>query len=145
MTSQQKAIVIQSRGIARLVSDSPIPKLRDDFILVKNVAVAINPTDWQHIDGEGQPGATVGCDYAGTVIDVGPAVTKSFAKGDRVCGFIHGSNGDNHEDGAFAEYVTAKGELQIPIPDGMSFEEAATLGVGMYDAYRPLCFAWSRI
>ncbi len=122
--------MIKSRGNASLVSNSPVPGLRDDYILVKTVAVAINPTDWQHIDGEGPLG--------GTVVAVGPNVTKSFAKGDRVCGFIHGSNGDNHEDGAFAEYVTAKGDLQIPIPNGMSFEEAATLGVGMYDAGQPL-------
>ena len=53
MTTHQKAIVIESRGIARLVSDAPIPRLRDDYVLVQNVAVAINPTDWQHIDGEG--------------------------------------------------------------------------------------------
>ena len=145
MTTHQKAIVIESRGIARLVSDAPIPRLRDDYILVQNVAVAINPTDWQHIDGEGQSGAIVGCDYAGIVMDVGPNVTKLFAKGDRVCGFIHGSNGDNHENGAFAEYVTAKGDLQIPIPNGVSFEEAATLGVGMYDTCQPLCFERSRL
>ncbi len=138
MASRRKAIVIKSRGNASLVSDSLVPGLRDDYILVKTVAVAINPTGWQHIDGEGPLGGTVGCDYAGTVVAVGPNVNKSFAKGDRVCGFIHGSNGDNHEDGAFAEYVTAKGDLQIPIPNGMSFEEAATLGVGMYDAGQPL-------
>jgi NADPH:quinone reductase-like Zn-dependent oxidoreductase len=138
MLSEQKAIKIESRENAHLVSDAPIPTLRDDYILVKTVAVAINPTDWQHVDGEGQSGATVGCDYAGTVMEVGKNVTKAFAHGDRVCGFIHGSNGDNLEDGAFAEYVTAKGDLQIPIPDGISFEEAATLGVGMYDAHPPL-------
>ena len=132
MAPQQKALVIESRGIARLVSDAPIPTLRDDCILVKNVAVAVNPTDWQHIDGEGQYGTTVGCDYAGIVMEVGPKITKPFAKGDRVCGFVHGSNGDHHEDGAFAECVTAKGDLQIPIPNGLSFEEAATLGAGMY-------------
>lgn len=71
-------------------------------------------------------------------MEVGKDVTKAFAQGDRVCGFIHGSNGDNLEGGAFAEYVTAKGDLQIPIPNGMSFEEAATLGVGMYDAFPSL-------
>ena len=145
MASQQKAIVIESRGNARLALDSPLPILRDDYILVKTVAVAINPTDWQHIDGEGQPGAIVGCDYAGTVMKVGPNVTKPFAQGDRICGFVHGSNGDNHQDGVFAEYVTAKGDLQILIPDGMSFEEAATLGVGMYDARYLLCLERSRL
>ena len=129
--------MIKSRGDARLVPDAPIPKLRNGYILVQNVAVAINPTDWQHVDGEGDPGAIVGCDYAGTVMEVGNGVTKTFAKGDRVCGFIHGSNGNNHEDGAFAEYVTAKGDLQIPITTRLGFEEAATLGVGMYDACCP--------
>lgn len=138
MPSRQKAIVIKSRGNAHLISDARIPKLPDGYILVKTVAVAINPTDWQHVDGEGKAGSTVGCDYAGTVMEVGKNVTKAFAQGDRVCGVVHGSNGDNLEDGAFAEYVTAKGDLQIPIPKGMSFEEAATLGVGMYDTCPPL-------
>jgi NADPH:quinone reductase-like Zn-dependent oxidoreductase len=36
-----------------------------------------------------------------------------------------------HEDGAFAEHIVAKGDLQFKIPDGVSFEEAATLGVGI--------------
>jgi NADPH:quinone reductase-like Zn-dependent oxidoreductase len=35
------------------------------------------------------------------------------------------------EDGAFGEIITAKGDIQIHIPDNMSFEEAATLGVGI--------------
>jgi NADPH:quinone reductase-like Zn-dependent oxidoreductase len=35
------------------------------------------------------------------------------------------------EDGAFGETITAKGDIQIHIPDNMSFEEAATLGVGI--------------
>jgi NADPH:quinone reductase-like Zn-dependent oxidoreductase len=37
----------------------------------------------------------------------------------------------NHENGAFAEHITAKGDLQIRIADNISFEEAATLGVGV--------------
>lgn len=40
-------------------------------------------------------------------------------------------NHSNHEDGAFAEHVAAKGDLQIKIPDFMTFEEAATLGAGI--------------
>lgn len=35
----------------------------------------------------------------------------------------------NHEDGSFGEIITAKGDIQIHIPDNMSFEEAATLGI----------------
>ena len=37
----------------------------------------------------------------------------------------------NHESGAFAEHITTKGDLQFKIPDHLSFEEAATLGVGV--------------
>lgn len=77
------------------------------------------------------PNATVGCDYAGTVVSIGPDVTKPFKKGDRVAGMCHGVNALQAEDGAFGEYCRAKGDVQIKIPDGVSDEEAATLGVGV--------------
>jgi len=58
-------------------------------------------------------------------------VTKSFKKGDRVAGMCHGVNAVEQEDGAFGEYCRAKGDIQIKIPDNVSDEEAATLGVGV--------------
>ncbi|KAF3385077.1 Protein TOXD [Penicillium rolfsii] len=127
----QRAIIAQEAGRAILVQDAPVPELPDDYILVKTKAVALNPTDWRHIDFVSCNGATVGCDYAGIVEAVGPAVKKTFKKGDRVAGFVHGCNAVRPNGGAFAEYVIAKGDLQIRIPDSMSFEAAATLGVGL--------------
>lgn len=91
----------------------------------------MNPTDWKHVDFATSHGARIGCDYAGIVEEVGSKVTKEFKKGDRIAGFVHGGNEVYHEDGGFAEYITAKGDLQIKIPDNLSFEEAATLGVGV--------------
>jgi NADPH:quinone reductase-like Zn-dependent oxidoreductase len=41
------------------------------------------------------------------------------------------ANATHPEDGACAEYVVAKGDIQMHIPDNMTFEEAATLGVGI--------------
>jgi NADPH:quinone reductase-like Zn-dependent oxidoreductase len=41
------------------------------------------------------------------------------------------SNGNNNEDGAFAEYIVAKGDLQIKIPDNVKDTDAATLGVSV--------------
>lgn len=35
------------------------------------------------------------------------------------------------EDGAFAEHIIVKGGLQIKIPDNISDEEAATLGIAI--------------
>ncbi|KNG83239.1 protein TOXD [Aspergillus nomiae NRRL 13137] len=127
----QKAIVVTSPKQESLVTDRPIPALRDDYILVKTVAVALNPTDWKHIAFLAPPGALIGCDYAGIVEEVGKAVKKPFKKGDRVCGFAHGGNAVQHEDGSFAEYIVVKGDVQMHIPDNLSFQEAATLGVGI--------------
>lgn len=87
--SQQSAIVIQEDGEAG-ISHIPIPTPGDDWILVKVRAVALNPTDWKHVDyALAGPGSRVGCDYAGVIEQVGKNVTK-FKKGDRVAGFVHG-------------------------------------------------------
>lgn len=76
-------------GVAA-VRDVSIPKLRDEWALVKVNAVGLNPTDWQHIDlGYADVGSRIGCDYAGVVFEVGSKVTK-FKKGNRIAGFAHG-------------------------------------------------------
>jgi NADPH:quinone reductase-like Zn-dependent oxidoreductase len=36
-----------------------------------------------------------------------------------------------HEDGAFGNCISVKGDIQIQIPLNLSFEEAATLRVGI--------------
>lgn len=77
------------------------------------------------------PGATVGCDFAGVVEEIGPAVLKEWKKGDRIAGFLHGSNAVQQEDGCFAEYCVAKGDLQMKIPDNLNDQDASTLGVGI--------------
>ena len=88
-----KAIVNMGPRDARIL-DVPYPTLPDDdYILVKATAWAINPGDVHHLDMEADP-ATAGChvgwDYAGVVVEVGPAVTKEFKKGDRVAGVSYG-------------------------------------------------------
>ena len=81
-------------GEAAIV-DAPQPTLPDDdYIIVRTTAVAVNPTDWKHVeraDVLGCVGCRVGCDYAGVVEVVGPRVTRSFKKGDRICGPVNGS------------------------------------------------------
>jgi NADPH:quinone reductase-like Zn-dependent oxidoreductase len=86
---QNHGLIRQGAGNAILKS-IPIPKLEDDYILVRTEAIALNPTDWTTLDAKGDDGTLVGCDYAGIVVEVGKAVTKSFAVGDRVAGFAHG-------------------------------------------------------
>ncbi|KAJ3026675.1 UNVERIFIED_CONTAM: hypothetical protein HDU68_005261 [Siphonaria sp. JEL0065] len=128
--STTKAIVIKAAKEAHITS-VPIPKLQDDYILVQTKAVALNPTDFKHIDYLASPGARVGCDYAGVVLEVGSQV-NNVKKGDRVWGLVHGSNAVNHDDGAFGEVITARAGIQSRVPENLSFEKSATLGVGIF-------------
>lgn len=51
-----QAIKIVSVGNAE-IQTVPLPKLRDNYILVKVQAVAINPTDWYVVSGMTQTSA----------------------------------------------------------------------------------------
>ncbi|KLU83812.1 hypothetical protein MAPG_02862, partial [Magnaporthiopsis poae ATCC 64411] len=124
-----RAIVIKGPGQAA-IEEVPTPRLRDEYVLIKTKVVALNPTDWKHIDGT-YGGGRVGCDYAGVVVEVGKSVTKDFKPGDRIAGFCNGANKSELEDGAFADYIVAKGGIQFKVPDGLSDEEASTLGAGV--------------
>lgn len=84
--------LVRERAGCAVLKSIPIPELRDDYVLVRTVAVALNPTDWTTLDAVGDDGTIVGCDYAGIVEEVGKAVKKDFKKGDRIAGFGHGGN-----------------------------------------------------
>ncbi|KAJ9612482.1 hypothetical protein H2200_004079 [Cladophialophora chaetospira] len=126
MSSRRQNFGLIRQGTGRAVlKQINIPKLPDDYILVRTMTIALNPTDWTTLDAVGDDGTLMGCDYAGIVEEVGKAVKKRFKKGDRVAGFGHG------------------GDLQVHIPDGVSFEAAATVGVaigtvgfGLYNVLR---------
>ncbi|KAL8787623.1 MAG: hypothetical protein Q9195_007669 [Heterodermia aff. obscurata] len=134
MPLYQHALVASGPGQLRLVSDKGIPRLESDQILIKTKAVALNPADWKLLDFSTTPGAVSGCEFAGIVLEVGDKVRKAFRAGDRVCGMIFGANPARPADGAFAEYVTAVGDLCLPIPSWMSFEEAASISVALVAA-----------
>lgn len=88
--STMKAILAQGRGLVSIV-EVPKPVVPGDgWVLVKVEAIAVNPTDWKHIDyGWTNAGCRVGCDYSGVVEEVGSKVTK-FTKGSRIAGMVHG-------------------------------------------------------
>ncbi|KAK5128011.1 hypothetical protein LTR85_005128 [Meristemomyces frigidus] len=126
-----KAIVINGNE-AEVCSNVPVPKLRPAYILAKVEAIALNPTDWKHIHYQlAAPNGISGCDFSGTVVEVGKDVTRALKPGDRIAGTTHGANYSQPEDGCFAEYAVAKGDLVVKIPDTMSFEAAATFPLGV--------------
>ncbi|KAK3653409.1 hypothetical protein LTR56_004613 [Elasticomyces elasticus] len=89
MSPQNFGLLREGAGNA-VIRPIPLPKLRDNYVLIRTVAIALNPTDWTTLDAKGDDGTIVGCDFAGIVEEVGSAVTKSFKKGDKVTGLAHG-------------------------------------------------------
>lgn len=87
-----KAIKIVGSRRAKVTAKAPMPELPPDCVLIKTKAVALNPTDWKHIDFISIRGATVGCDYAGIIEEIGAEVDPAHGLqiGDRVAGFNHG-------------------------------------------------------
>ncbi|KAI0070949.1 GroES-like protein [Panus rudis PR-1116 ss-1] len=134
LPTTMKALVIQSNKMAKL-EEVPIPQIEDHEILVKNVTLALNPTDWLNING-GKPGTILGADFAGIVVKVGANVTN-VAIGDKVEGFVQG--GSLKDEGAFGEYAKTDGELVWKIPDAtLSFEEDVTMGCAFWTAAQAL-------
>jgi NADPH:quinone reductase-like Zn-dependent oxidoreductase len=142
--------VIKTAQFHASLAEIPIPTLRPEYILVRTIAVALNPTDWQTVDEslkEGTPYALLGCDATGIVVEVGSKVTKEWKVGDRIAGGAHGGlyhshammiivdgnlgNDLNPQDGTFAQYILLKGDIALRIPPNVSFEEAATLPGGL--------------
>jgi NADPH:quinone reductase-like Zn-dependent oxidoreductase len=76
--------VIREGAGRPVLKSTPIPELRDNYILVRTVAVALNPTDWTALDLAGDDGTIVDCNYAGIIEEVGKGVKKRFKRGDRV-------------------------------------------------------------
>jgi NADPH:quinone reductase-like Zn-dependent oxidoreductase len=52
-------------GLAADFADVPEPAISPDEILVKVCAVALNPTDYKHIDAISPPGSIIGCGFQG--------------------------------------------------------------------------------
>jgi NADPH:quinone reductase-like Zn-dependent oxidoreductase len=124
-----KAIIYQQYGSVDVMqlSEVPMPKIQADELLVKIQAASVNPVDWKIRNGEMKimTGKNfpkgIGCDFAGTVEEVGGSVI-GFQKGDAVFGWIPYKMAD-----AFGEYAVVKADLTVKKPANLSFQEAACL------------------
>jgi NADPH:quinone reductase-like Zn-dependent oxidoreductase len=138
-----KAIRIHEDGGPEVLryEDAPDPEPGPDDVLIRLRATSLNHIDlWVR---SGRPSAPkpriLGADGAG-IVESGPG----FAPGDRVVmnpGIDHGEYVavyGEHMDGTDAELVAVPRENVYPIPDGMSFEEAAAFPLVFVTAYRML-------
>lgn len=119
-----KAIVAPDPGgteALRLV-DMPEPEPGPGDLLVAVHATAVNRGDVMQRRGLYPPpdGVTevLGLELAGEVVAVGNAV-EEWVPGDRVCAVVAG--------GGYAEHAVVPAEVALPVPDGLTTEEAAAL------------------
>ncbi|KAG8835646.1 hypothetical protein FRC18_000195 [Serendipita sp. 400] len=123
--STHQALALVEQGKVE-IKTQPLPELDDDSVLVKIKAVALNPTDWKHIDFLLKPGQSVGCDFAGDIAAIGKNVT-GWKVGDPVGGFVRGGFVVN-DNGAFQEYVVTLPQLIWRKPASLPYEDAAPMG-----------------
>lgn len=107
--------------------DLPDPSPAAGQVLVKMAAVSVNPIDTYIRGGakywELPEPFVIGCDLAGTVIEVGAGV-KQFKPGDRVWGSNQGLLG---RQGTFSELCAVDAQWLYPTPQGVSDSDAAAI------------------
>lgn len=127
-----KAVVVKEFGSYRnaVVEDVATPEVGDWDVLVDTANMSVNFPDLLMIAGRHpvRPSLpfTPGMEFAGVVRAVGANVSEVGA-GDRVAGEV--------DYGAYAEQVVVSVDNCYPIPDDMSFEHAAALGLSYQTAH----------
>ena len=127
-----KAVLLDGFGGPEVlrIDDAEVPSPAAGQVLIKVVATSVNRPDIIQREGHYPPppgeSEILGLEVAGTIAEIGPGV-DTCQRGDRVMSLVAG--------GGYAEYAVAYAGHLIPIPDTMSFEEAACVCETYLTAY----------
>jgi alcohol dehydrogenase len=142
-----KALVLRKHGSLddlEVVSDYPVPKAVEGHVVIRVRASSFNYHDVFTV--KGMPGIKVpfpviiGLDMAGEITEVGAGVAN-WKAGDRVLvNPVNKKKGLMGEmlDGGMAQYCLVAADQLVKMPDGVSFEDAASLPVAYGTAHRML-------
>ena len=142
-----KALVLRHHGDLQdleIVTDYPVPQATDGHVVIRVKASSFNYHDVFTV--KGMPGIKVpmpviiGLDMAGEITEVGGGVS-GWKVGDRVLvNPLNKKKGLMGEmlDGGMAEYCLVEADQLIAMPDGVTFEQAASLPVAYGTAHRML-------
>lgn len=139
-SATMRAMIFRQYGnpkeVLHLVSDLKIPEPKANEVLVKTESCSINAADRIMVRANyfvirlllglfkpARSNSVLGMDVAGTIHAIGSQV-ENFRVGDSVVADISQSYG-----GGFAEYAIVKSSELVPIPPGVSFEDAATVPI----------------
>lgn len=131
-----RAVILEGAGGPEVITigEVPKPEVRPEHIRVRVHAAGVNRADLIQRRGHypapaGWPANIPGLEYAGEVEAVRGGVTR-WRVGDRVMGLVGG--------GAQAEMVVVHQDEALPIPDGLSYAEAAAIPESFLTAYDAL-------
>jgi len=142
-----RALVLRQHGGLEnlaVVSDHPTPPASEGHVVIRVRASSFNYHDVFTV--RGMPGikvplpVVIGLDMAGEITEVGPGVT-GWKAGDRVLvNPLDKKKGLMGEmlDGGMEEYCQVAADQLLRMPDGVSFEAAASLPVAYGTAHRML-------
>jgi len=113
-----------------VTAERDIPEIKSTEILMKVEGAGVNGPDLVQRRGHYPPpkGASdlLGVEAAGEVVAVGSEVTQ-WKVGDKVCALTNG--------GAYAEYCNIEASHCLPVPDGLTMVEAASLPETFFTVY----------
>lgn len=145
MSATMRALVLDQHGgleDLKIVDDKPVPTATEGHVVIRVGASSFNYHDIFTV--RGMPGIKVplpvipGLDMAGEISEIGSGV-EGWSKGDRVLvNPLNKQKGLLGEmmDGGMAEYCLVAAEQLIRMPEGVSYEEAASLPVAYGTAHR---------
>ena len=116
-----KAVIAHEPGGPEVLHgvERPVPTPEAGEVLIRVAAAGVNRPDLMQRSGASiAPGVTdvLGLEAAGIVVAAGPGVDE-FAPGDRVMALLNG--------GGYAEYCVAQAAHCLPVPAGLSLQDAA--------------------
>ncbi|KAJ3133530.1 hypothetical protein HK100_004360 [Physocladia obscura] len=136
--SEHKAAICYKRGGELQVANRPTPTPGPGEVLLQVKAVALNPVDYIQRDmgfSVSKFPAIFGYDIGGIVSKTGAGV-GNLPTGTRVSAFTLAFDKKGSPDyGGFQEFVIVPAELVSPIPDDLSFNEAALLPMAVHTAW----------
>ncbi|MBW8687504.1 NAD(P)H-quinone oxidoreductase [Chitinophaga rhizophila] len=128
-----KAAVITQPGAPEVLQwkEYATPQPGKEEILIEVKAAGVNRADVAQRQGKypapaGVPADVPGLEAAGVVISCGEGVTM-WQPGDKVCALLAG--------GGYAEQVVVKEGQCLPVPEGYSFAEAASLPEAIFTVW----------
>lgn len=130
-----KAILVNSDKSLRW-DEVPNPVLKEDEVLIKVEYAALNRADLMQREGDYPPPEGcpewMGLEVSGIIVEMteGAKAKSNYKIGDKVCALLGG--------GGYAEFVSVKYDMCMPVPKNCTMAEAAAIPEAFATAYLKL-------